>query len=381
MKKITFLLVLLLIQFTGKAQTEYKNLESEKLQETRQIKIQLPRNYETNTEKSYPIIIVLDGGYLFEPVAGNVDYYSYWEEMPEALVIGVNQKDRREDTKYDPENYLPTDKGADFFEFIGGELLPLIAKNYRTVDFTIIVGHDITANFLNYYLFKDDPIFQGYINLSPDYAPKMHERIQNALERSKKKIWYYLATGSDDIDKLKEDSKAFDESLQKLSNSEITYNFDNFEGTTHYSLVGNAIPKAIEDIFSIYRPISQIDYQEKLLKTDGTFYDYLIEKYKSIEELYDLKNKIRVNDFMAISSAIEEKEKWDDYKDLGKLADKTYPETMMGSYFLARYYEETGKPKRALRKYQVAYPLKEISYLTQDMMLNKADKLKADFGL
>lgn len=380
MKKITFLLVLFLIQFTGKAQIEYKNLESARLQETRQIKIQLPRNYETNTEKAYPIIIVLDGDYLFEPVAGNVDYYSYWEEMPEALVIGVNQKDRNKDTKYDSKNYLPTEKGADFFEFIGGELLPLIVKNYRTVDFAIIVGHDITANFLNYYLFKDDPIFQGYINLSPDYAPKMHARIKSALERSKKKIWYYLATGSDDIDKLKEDNEAFNQSLQHLSNSEIIYNFDNFAGTTHYSLVGNAIPKALEDMFSIYSPISQKDYQKKLLKTDGTFYDYLVEKYNSIEGFYDLKKKIRVNDFMAISTAIEEKEKWDEYKDLGKLAEKTYPDTMIGPYFLARYYEETGKPKKALRKYQIAYPLQEISYLTQDMIFDKIEKLKADFG-
>lgn len=103
------------------SQVEYKILKSEKLQAQREIKIQLPRNYKSNTKKTYPLVLVLDGDYLFEPVAGNVDYYSYWEDMPESLVAGINQsKSRMKDTKYDKKNELPVDEGADFFEFIGG---------------------------------------------------------------------------------------------------------------------------------------------------------------------------------------------------------------------------------------------------------------------
>ena len=71
------------------SQVIYEEFASSKLGEKRQIKIQLPRGYENDTDKSYPLFIVLDGDYLFEAVAGNVDYYSYWEDMPEAVVVGV----------------------------------------------------------------------------------------------------------------------------------------------------------------------------------------------------------------------------------------------------------------------------------------------------
>ena len=83
---------------------------------------------------------------------------------------------------------LPSGKGADFFEFIGGELLPYIEKKYRTAPFRIIAGHDTTAGFLNFFLYKDNPLFNAYISLSPELAPEMENqnsgkscRIQNNL--------------------------------------------------------------------------------------------------------------------------------------------------------------------------------------------------------
>jgi len=79
MRKIFYLFVTLFSIQLMFAQVKYKNINSEKLGEERQIKIQLPRNYD-NTDKSYPIVVVFDGDYLFEVVAGNVDYYSYWED-------------------------------------------------------------------------------------------------------------------------------------------------------------------------------------------------------------------------------------------------------------------------------------------------------------
>ena len=383
MKKTILLLCSLIASSQlGFSQVEYKVLESEKLQTKRELKIQLPRNYKSNVKKSYPLVLVFDGDYLFEPVAGNVEYYSYWEDMPEALVVGINQsKTRMDDTKYDLENYLPVDQGADFFEFIGEELLPLLEKNYRISNFRIVVGHDLTANLMNYYLLKENPIFDGYINLSADYTDVIKNNLPGILSKSKEKVWYYIATGTDDAELLKESNLQMINSLKEIENEKLYFYDDNFEEATHYSLVGRAIPKAIEDIFSVYRPITSKDYQEKVLKTKGTFYNYLVDKYEVIQKLYELDIKIRVSDFMTISSAIEEKKEFEQYEDLGKLAQKEHPESMIGSYFLARYNEELGKPKRALKEYQEAFSLNEASYLTKDMMIEKINSLKADLGL
>lgn len=381
MKNYYFFFISLFLSWSFYSQTIYETIESQQLNEIKELKVQLPRNYSTNTEKIYPIILVLDGDYLFEPVAGNVDYYSYWEEMPEAIVVGVNHNgNRASETSYDLENFLPADKGAKFFQFIGMELLPYFDENYRTAKFAVIVGHDITANFMNYYLLKDDPLFQGYINLSPDYAPPMPERITNVLASSQEKVWFYQATASDDIKELKESILSLDEKLKTLENKNIQYFSDNFEGATHYSLVGCAIPKALQQFFAVFRPISKQEYEETILNLETSAYDYLLEKYATIERLFGVERKIRVNDILAIASALERNKNWEELEKLGELARDEYPDTMLGNYYLARSYEENGKPKKAYKTYQNAFILGEVAFITKDLVLSKADQLKADFG-
>lgn len=326
-------------------------------------------------------MIVLDGDYLFEPVAGNVDYYSYWEDIPEMIVVGINQRSTRDkDGYYDPQRFLPAETGAAFFEFLGMELLPAIEKQFRTAPFRVIVGHDFTSNFMNYYLLKEKPLFQGYINLSPDLAPEMAARVASSLERSPNKTWYYMATSTEDIADLRENILGFDSHLKTISNKNLFYSFDNFEGASHYTLVGNAIPNALERIFEVYRPISIQDYNRVLLQTSASGHDYLVEKYATIQSLFGLEKKIRLNDFLAVYNAAEKTQNWQELQKLSKLAYKYYPKTMLPTYFEARYEEEAGDSKKAMRSYQKAYGQEPIAFLTVDFMLAKAESIKKDFG-
>ena len=217
------------------SQTIYEEFQSAKLGASRELKIQLPRNYEENTEKLYPIFIVFDGDYLFEPIAGNVDYYSYWEDMPEAIVVGINQVNTRdEDTHYSDQTYFPVESGVEFFEFIGMELMPYIEDKYRTANFRVAVGHGETANFINYYLFKKEPLFNAYIALSPDLAMNMLDNLPTRLSEFEKKIFYYLATSTNDIKPLKEDANILNTRLSGLENKNVFFSFDEFDGPTHY---------------------------------------------------------------------------------------------------------------------------------------------------
>ncbi len=381
MKKTIFLIIFSIVHLFASAQTIYEEFPSTKLDETRRLKIQLPRNYEENTDKVYPIILVLDADYLFEPVAGNVDYFSYWEDMPESIVVGVMQGDGRyDDCAYDDTNFVPEEKGADFFEFIGLELIPYIDNKYRTAKFIIGVGHDFTANFINYYLFKDPPLFNGYINLSPDLAPMMETRIPERIPQIQTQLFYYLATGTDDIKGIRESVEALNQSLQPLKSKTFNYYYDNFEGATHYSLVARGIPTALEKIFAVYRPISKKEFKDVIMKLDTPIHLYLQEKYQTIKDLFGLSNPIRENDFIATCTAAEKKKQWESLREIATLAKKQYPDTVLGDYYLARYYEETGQPKKAMRTYQAAYDKEEVDFITTDLMLDRADKIKDDFG-
>lgn len=378
MKNITFLLFF--ISYFLHSQTTYQTVESVSLQQTRELKIQFPPNYDENTEKSYPIILVLDGDYLFEPVAGNVRLYSYWEEMPESIVVGINQSGfRAMDTSYSKETHFPTKEGTAFYDFLKFELMPHLRQKYRTTGFSIIVGHGRTANFMNYFLIKDPTFFSAYISISPSYSPEMKDRIAHKLAGAERGIWYYLATGTKDFPMIKKDVLSLKERLDSLQNDQLHLYTDNFKGKNHFSTVGVAIPSALSNIFSTYGPIKPKECTEEAL-LDISYCDYLIDKYKTIQELYGLDLKIRVRDFMMIADAIEKRQHWEGYEKLSKIAAKNAPETMLDEYFDARYYEETGKPKKALQRYESAYPQKEISYLTKDLIWNRITKLKKDLG-
>ncbi len=99
-----------------------------------------------------------------------------------------------------------------------------------------------------------------------------------------------------------------------------------------------------------------------------------------ISELFNIEKQVLINDFKAIAAAIEKNKTFDEYEALGKLARKEYPDTLLGSYYLGRFYEETGEPKKAMRTYKSAYILEEIGGYTKDEMLERAEAIKRDFG-
>lgn len=378
---ITFI-AFAIVSFSSFSQTFTKKIKSISLDALREIKIKLPKSYDKNPDKEYPLILTLDGDYLFDPIVGNVNYFSYWEDMPECIVVGIKQLEtRREDCRYDTNTYVPEYEGAKFYNFVKDELLPHLQENYRLAKFKMVAGHDYSSNFINYFLLAGgSSLFQAYINLSPEYAPIMGERLQEYFTNTSTKLWYYLATASNDVKGLREDIIVVNDGLKDIKNENIHYTFDDFEDASHYSLVALGIPRALENIFSLYRPISKEEYKEVIKPLETSQYDYLVEKYELIESLLGVKLKIRVNDFIAISTALEETENWDELEKLGKLARKVYPEHMLGNYYLGTVYENRGEPKQAMKTYQNGFLLQEISFLTKDIMLEKAERIKLDFG-
>jgi predicted alpha/beta superfamily hydrolase len=381
MKKIIVLFLLCFAVSSIQSQALYESIYSDKLGEDRQLKILLPRGYSDDDDKKYPLIIVMDGDYLFEAVSGNVDYYSYWEDIPEAIVVGIKQGGKRfDDSMYSEQNSLPIEKGANFFEFVGMELIPYINKKYKTEDFRVAVGHGETANFINYYLLKDEPLFQAYISISPDLAPDITTYLTGRFQRLESKIFYYLATSTNDVKQIKSKVEALNTSISAIENKNLLYNFEMYEGASHYALPAHAIPKALESIFFVFQPISKDEYTNTILKLETSPVEYLLEKYQTIKDLFGIEKPILINDFKAIAAAIEKNKKFEYFEDLGKIARKQYPDTLLRHYYLARFYEETNEPKKAMKTYRSAYILEEIGGITKDLMLEKADEIKADFG-
>lgn len=373
-------LVVLISFYTSNAQIENISVKSRILDGDRGIKIQSPRNYDYNSKKVYPLIIVFDGDYLFEPVAGIVDYLSYWEEIPEAFVVGITQAGQRlEDGKYDTADFLPVSTGAQFFDFIQLEVMKYLKENYNIGNFKIAVGHDYMANFINFFLFSSKSEFQGYINLSPDIPDGFIPFIKDNLQDSEDRIWYSLTTGSNDLKFLKEKTKTIYNSFSEIENELVTLSYKSFENSNHYTFVVNALPFALQGMFEPYTPIDNTEYSTKLSNAEDPV-EYLTTKYNDINTLYGLDIKVRIADIMKVSKVITEKEQWESYEDLAKIAKRNHPETLLTDYFLGKYFQEIGKPKRAIKAYQSGYAYEEAGGITKDMMLDEAARLKDIFG-
>jgi len=375
------LVLLFLLSFSTFSQIITDTIVSQKLKQDREFTVSLPESYAKNKTKKYPILVLLDGDYLLNPFQGALNYGAYWDDLPEVIIVGISQNkndERYSDCTFNPETGLPDGEGENFFEFIGQELLPYIEKTYRIAPFKIITGHDITAGFLNFYLYKDQPIFNAYISLSPEFPTRMEEIIPQRLLALNQPIFYYQAMADGDLKTTKEKITQLDSALAAIKKPNLNYLFDNFNGASHYSLVLNAIPNALYQFFGVYQPISVSDFNEKIAILSSGYVDYLIKKYDVIEKSFAIKMPIRINDFKAIEAAILKNKAYNELNALAELATKNYPKSMLADYELGLMFEKMEDPKKALKYFQSAYQKEEIGNLTKDMMLEKMEDLKKE---
>ena len=168
-----------------------------------------------------------------------------------------------------------------------------------------------------------------------------------------------------------------DQEIKKISKPTLNYLFEDFKGTSHYSMVLHAIQSALYQIFSVYQPISTAEFNDKIVKLESGYVEYLKKKYEVLEQQFGLKLQIRINDFKAIEAAIMKNKAYNEFDELAQLAEKSYPKTMLHDYEMALMYEMKGDNAKAVRYYMNAFQLAEVGDLTKDMMINRADELKA----
>ena len=377
--KSLLLLFFLNISFS---QTIYENFESDFLKDTRELKVQLPRNYNENLSKEYPLIIVLDGDYMFEAVSGSVDYLSYWGNIPESIIVGVNQINTRYDdcSVLDNIDFVPISSTANFYDFISEELIPYFDKNYRTTKFKVAVGHETTANFINYFLLNNKTSFSGFIAISQKFSYNMENYLIERFDKIKTNVFYYLASSDRDFKSIDERTKELSRNLNSSKNELISFKYKQYNNLTHYNLPIHSVSEGFEHVFATYSAINSIEYDSVLKNTALSPVKYLINKYDNIANYYDINKTILVNDIRAIEKYIEESEQFKYYKDLSKLAIDKYPKTILGSYYMGLYYERSGDAIKAMHIYRSAYTLEDVAGITKDELLERADIISDDFN-
>ncbi len=349
-----------------------KRFNSIEMGTTRTLKIYVPDSYEKDSTRYFPITILLDGDFLFDVYLGNMKLFAQRDLAPDQILVGVFQNqgnERSTDTAFDKVSGLPTEESNKFYRFVGGELLDYMEKNYRVSPFRTIVGSTTTANFINYYLSENEPVFDAYVNINPYFNEDMFTFLNtklSGLERSK--VYMYLNSGKYNKLEIHKKIEQVAYGLKNLENPNILVKYDIFDNSTKTSSIGQAIPGALAHIFSGYAYISPEEFDMNIKHlTPPDAIDYLRTKYVDIDYLFGTNLKIRERDILAIESIVIDQENGKYLAEFGSMIEKLYSKSPLSDYYIGMFYEKQGKYKQALKYYK-------NGYAKMDQNIEKAEK-------
>ena len=371
MKKILLTFCCIISQLIS-AQITSEEIRSTKLGESRKITIIAPEQYDKN--QKYPLFIVLNANRLLEPVVSSMRYFVRSGEVPPAIIVGIYNEEH--EVIVPEETGVPFNDSANFFEFVGQEVIPHVQKKYSTNNFKGIIADGDAGNFINYYLLKENSLFNAYFSLNPTLLPNIIDPLATQLGTFKKPIFYYLAwTENEDnskVDKINNLHRV----LNTIQLENVMYFAGNFPKVSPIAVAPGGIPEALNLTFSEYRPISMREYAEKVVKINENVVGYLQDKYQDIKDLYDIDKKPLIEDIKAIYAAILKNGDLESLPILANFVRPYYKETALADFFEADYYDRLGDTKRAIRSYQRAFALSSIDFVTKEMLGQKLEVLQ-----
>lgn len=374
MKKLLLTLLVLFSARVG-AQIISENLGSKDMDDTRKITIVLPDGYDKR--QKYPLFVVLNASRLLEPTVTSLRYFARTGEVPPSIIVGIyNQED---DVTIPQETGVPFNDTAVFFEFVGQVVIPHVQSKYATNGFKGIIADGEGANFINYYLLKENSLFNAYISLSPNMTEKITNSIPEQLASFKTPIFYYLGWTQDEDNVTLKKTTDLDKlmSIKKLERS--FYFSQPFPQVTTSAVSIMGISEALNLFFEEYRPITMREYAEKVLKVQSNTTQYLEDKYKKIKDLYGIDKEPLLEDVKAIYAAILKNADFESIPILVKYIKPYYKNTALPDYLEGDYYQRIQEPQKAFRSLQRAYGAKEIDFVTKELVSQTLEKLQKEY--
>jgi len=239
-------------------------VRSEILGQDRRIYVQLPSDYD-RTNRAYPMLVVLDGEWLFDLARSHVRFYSEHQamgfEIPKMIVVGIENLDRDPDYVPTPdpadEPVFPTAGKADkFLSFLRDELVPLIETDYRVAPSRTVVGWSFGGLCALYSALAMPELFDAYLCIGPaiwwddELVVKRFEAA--TFDRPKRMV---ITLGADEVDgwvygstrKLLAQLEA-----HPIGNLDVVHL--EFEGAGHSQGIPPAFAQGLRALFPGYRP-------------------------------------------------------------------------------------------------------------------------------
>ncbi len=348
-------------------------IQSKFLNESRDIYIGVPNNYDSTLE--YSTLYVLDAETRFDiTYALSKELFQNHDEVPELIVVGIPQIDwthRKMDMTFTSTNIdgrgdidttgmmndSVTGGGLTFLKHIEKEIIPYIDDNYSTNGFNTLVGHSLGGYFCSYIL----PI-QNSFSAFQVYDGSIWYNSADVLQHLKKEIPYDFSTN------VFISAGLFHEGPIK----DVQYHLDNIDSLSNmmnnYPNINSTFKKyPKEDHVSMYM-YSVIDGLSSLFKdctygfiypTDDVNLAKLKEHYQKTSERLGFKFEPNSGEYRWTAYANFTQKKWQDAIDAYKACYDKYKDDISVNEELSICYKNIGKEKLNMKYLNKSIELKK----------------------
>ena len=228
-------------------------VHSEILNDTRQLRVFLPREY--SAEKRYPVIYITDAGTSnFEVAVNAVSDLSRYRAIPECIVVGIAHKDRQAEL-----DVFWSEKGKTFKDYLFREVVPMINETYATSGYNVMIGHSDGAEFNHHLMLQENNPFRGFISLSTALNKDVSEEITAFAKGYRgKELYYYIANPEYDIIVRTNAGHKVDSLLSTPQNKLLRVKKEEFKAD-HQNIVGVALDDGLMHVFSDYGNLKKYD--------------------------------------------------------------------------------------------------------------------------
>jgi uncharacterized protein len=253
-----------------------ETLVSAKVGEPREFWVSLPDGYNQSAEK-YPVIYMMDGEMNFNSgVIGGVRQAVLSGEIPEFIIVGIKNTNRSKDIF--PEEVTYPDGSKDggranqYLDFVRDELIPHVAKTYRTTDYRILYGTSNTGFTAVHALFRNPDLADAYIAASatlsvPSFRTE-RDNLVGTFKGGRREL--VLVMGEHDFPTVVSHNGILKETISTSAPAGLTCRLRVIENGEH--VPPSALVEGLRALFqgwTITRPLTESSFAEIRAQVDG----------------------------------------------------------------------------------------------------------------
>ena len=225
------------------------------LNEVRLLNVYYPSGYDTSGI-SYPVIYVLDGSENedFVHIVGLVQFLTMCQLMPESIVVGISNVDRKRDFTYPTTNEqdkkdFPTTGGSEnFIAFLKQEVIPYIEALFRTTEDRTIIGQSLGGLLATEIFLKHTDMFNQYIIVSPSlwWDDESLLALENPSITKQTKV--FVAVGREGKI-MQRDAKKLTKKIKGISSNSLHVDFSFLPKENHATVLHLAAYQGLKSLY------------------------------------------------------------------------------------------------------------------------------------